>query len=83
MPGVYWPSTRVGKIEVGTKVLRSGRHGFTPTSITRLPAWDLETVNMEYQRQLDKAMALGFTPSWSRPAAHIKARQLTLSFAND
>lgn len=76
------PSTRVGKIEVGTKVLRSGRPGFVPTSNTRLPIGDLESVNMEYQRQVDKAMAQGFTPSWTRPAAHIKARQLTLNFGN-
>lgn len=76
------PSTRVGKIEVGTKVLRSGRPVFVPTSNTRLPIGDLESVNFEYQRQIDKALAQGFTPAWTRPAAHIKARQLTLCFDN-
>lgn len=75
-------STRVRSIVVGTKVLRSGGVGFCPTSTTRLSIHDIEGINWEYQRQVDKAIMQGYSPSWSRPACHIKARQLMINFDN-
>lgn len=77
------PSRQVNKIEVGVKELRPGWVGFAPKSTTRLPLSDIEGINWEYNRLVEKAIDQGFGPVWQKPAQVRAWRQLQLNFDNN
>lgn len=77
------PARQPGKIEVGTKIQKSGQVNFVPTVVTRLPAADLVGIQMEFDRAFEKATKAGFAPAWSNPAIHREGLQLSINFANE
>lgn len=62
------PSRQVRKVEVGCKILRRGALYFTAKTSTRLPMEDVDSINWEYQRLVEKATEEGYVPYWSKPA---------------
>lgn len=63
------PSRQVRKVEVGCKTLRRGAPYFIVKSSTRLSMEDVDSINWEYQRLVEKATEEGYVPSRSKPAS--------------